>query len=172
MSLTPRLISRATFACSSRSLPRVLTCVPGPSRIPYQSPQPRSSLSSRYASTITPSSSASAPNLPPIPTDPKIRVTPPSLKDIKEEGFFEDDVALLPEQEARLVITPQAVQVGLVFVAEEGTCADDVATCIDYFEGTTRYDRQGKAGTAGRSGKWGMSWVSIYNGTYRGAWCG
>jgi hypothetical protein len=40
-------------------------------------------------------------------------VTPPSLKDIKEEGFFEDDVALLPDQEARLVITPQAVQVGL-----------------------------------------------------------
>jgi len=80
-------------------------------------------------------------------------------------------VALLPDQEARLVITPQAVQVGLVFVAEEGIYADDVATRIDNFEGTTRYDRQGKAGLEGRGGKWGMSWVSIYNGTYRGAWC-
>jgi hypothetical protein len=41
-------------------------------------------------------------------------VTPPSLQAIKEEGFFEDDVQLLPEQEARLVITPEAVQVSLL----------------------------------------------------------
>jgi hypothetical protein len=38
-------------------------------------------------------------------------VTPPSIEAIKEEGYFEDDVVLVPEGEARLVITPQAVQV-------------------------------------------------------------
>jgi len=55
---------------------------------------------------------------------------PPSLEAIKEEGFFEDDVALIPQQEARLVITPQAVQVGWFPVARssilkhKGTFAD------------------------------------------------
>jgi hypothetical protein len=112
MSITPRLFSRATFASSSRHLIRsssaTIQCIAGPSRIRTKIPQPRSY---RYATTLSPSSSASSPGIPPISPEPSIQVTPPSLEAIKEEGFFEDDVALIPQEEARLVITPQAVQV-------------------------------------------------------------
>jgi len=115
MSFAPRLISRATFASSSRHLIRSSTatiqCIAGPSRIPYPQIQPRSY---RFATTLSPSTSTSSPDLPPISSEPSIQVTPPSLEAIKEEGFFEDDVTLIPKEEARLVITPQAVQVSCV----------------------------------------------------------
>jgi hypothetical protein len=109
MSIAPRLISRVALA-SSKNILRVpavhaLQCIPGPSRLPLQ---PRSYR--RYATTLS-TQSSSSPDLPPIPANPSIKVTPPSIEAIKEEGFFEDDVVLVPEEEARLVITPQAVQV-------------------------------------------------------------
>ncbi|KLT39637.1 hypothetical protein CC85DRAFT_250878 [Cutaneotrichosporon oleaginosum] len=53
--------------------------------------------------------SSAAPNLPPIPASPKITVTPPSLDAIREEGFM-DDAKLVPEDEAYLNITPEAIQ--------------------------------------------------------------
>jgi hypothetical protein len=110
MSIAPRLITRVALA-SSKNVLRVpavhaLQCIAGPSRLPLQ---PRSYR--RYATTLS-TQSSSSPDLPPIPANPSIKVTPPSIEAIKEEGFFEDDVVLLPEEEARLVITPQAVQVG------------------------------------------------------------
>jgi iron-sulfur cluster assembly accessory protein len=37
-----------------------------------------------------------------------VTVTPPSLAAIKEEGYYDDDVALLPEEEATLRLTPAA----------------------------------------------------------------
>jgi hypothetical protein len=109
MSIAPRLITRVALA-SSKNVLRVpalhaLQCIAGPSRLPLQ---PRSYR--RYATTLS-SQSSSSPDLPPIPANPSIKVTPPSIEAIKEEGFFEDDVVLVPEEEARLVITPQAVQV-------------------------------------------------------------
>jgi hypothetical protein len=111
MSISPRLITRVALA-SSKNVLRVpavyaLQCIAGPSRLPLQ---PRSYR--RYATTLS-SQSSSSPDLPPIPPNPNIKVTPPSIEAIKEEGFFEDDVVLVPEEEARLVITPQAVQVSL-----------------------------------------------------------
>jgi len=112
MSIAPRLISRVAFA-SSRNLVRAPLNqalhgigVAGPSRLPLPTRSYR-----RYATTVSTQSSSSSPDLPPIPANPSIKVTPPSIEAIKEEGFFEDDVVLVPEEEARLVITPQAVQV-------------------------------------------------------------
>lgn len=55
-------------------------------------------------------SSGSTPNLPPIPSSPKILVTPPDLQKIKDEGFFDDDVALVAPNDAKLVITPEAIR--------------------------------------------------------------
>jgi hypothetical protein len=109
MSIAPRLITRIALA-SSKNVLRVpafhaLQCIAGPSRLPLR---PRSYR--RYATTLS-TQSSSSPDLPPIPANPSIKVTPPSIEAIKEEGFFEDDVVLVPEEEARLVITPQAVQV-------------------------------------------------------------
>ncbi|BEJ12577.1 hypothetical protein CspHIS471_0210370 [Cutaneotrichosporon sp. HIS471] len=62
----------------------------------------------RYASSAA-SMSSSAPHLPPIPSFPKITVTPPSLDAIREEGFM-DDAKLVPENEARINITPEAIR--------------------------------------------------------------
>jgi hypothetical protein len=113
MSITPRLLTR-TLASSSSRLIRAPVChvlqgVAGPSRLPAN---PRSYPNGyrRYATTVS-ATTSSTPDLPPIPSNPGIKVTPPSIEAIKEEGFFEDDVVLVPEEEARLVITPQAVQV-------------------------------------------------------------
>ena len=118
MSLAPRILSR-TIASSSRYLTRatIIQGIAGPSRLPAT---PRSypfPPNHRYATTLSTTSSASTPDLPPIPTNPGIKVTPPSIDAIKEEGFFEDDVVLVPEEEARLVITPQAVQVCFVYLS-------------------------------------------------------
>ncbi|TYJ57449.1 hypothetical protein B9479_001766 [Cryptococcus floricola] len=67
--------------------------------------------SHRSATTSSIGSSSSAgPHLPPIPTRPNIKVTAPSLAAIKEEGYLDDDVKLLPPEEAFLNISPEAVQ--------------------------------------------------------------
>jgi len=63
--------------------------------------------------------SSSAPNLPPIPSTPSIKVQPPSLQKIKDEGFFDDDVKLVPESEASLVITPEAVRQLAILASKE-----------------------------------------------------
>lgn len=113
MSCTPRIISRAATCLTGASRLAVLSPiavrlpVAGPSRIPYR---PRFAI--RHATNIA-SSSSTAPNpgLPPISSQPSIRVEPPSLDAIKEEGFMDDDVELVPPDEARLVITQSAVQV-------------------------------------------------------------
>lgn len=65
---------------------------------------------SRAASSAAAMSSGSTPNLPPIPSSPKILVTPPDLQKIKDEGFFDDDVALVAPNDAKLVITPEAIR--------------------------------------------------------------
>ncbi|WVF66577.1 hypothetical protein IAT40_001317 [Kwoniella sp. CBS 6097] len=46
----------------------------------------------------------------PIPSKPSINVTAPSLDAIKEEGYLDDDVQLLPSEEAYLNITHDAVE--------------------------------------------------------------
>lgn len=43
-----------------------------------------------------------------------VRVVPPNLELIKQEGYFDEDVSLVPEGEARLIITPQALNVGYI----------------------------------------------------------
>lgn len=45
---------------------------------------------------------------PPLPEAVPVTVSPPSLSALKEEGFYDDDVALLPEDEAALRLTPAA----------------------------------------------------------------
>ncbi|GMK59247.1 hypothetical protein CspeluHIS016_0702620 [Cutaneotrichosporon spelunceum] len=45
---------------------------------------------------------------PPLPEAVPVTVTPPSLSAIKEEGYYDDDVTLLPEAEAVLRLTPSA----------------------------------------------------------------
>jgi hypothetical protein len=152
-SITPRLVSRATFASSSRSIhssssTRCFSAIhtyafaspairnpPFPSNslaVTKQISRPARRLFSanphlksvvggqsakRWNSSLAqqPSSSSndtSAPPPTPLPSSsPKIRVTPPSLQAIKDEGFSDDNVELVPEQEARLIITPEAVQV-------------------------------------------------------------
>lgn len=56
--------------------------------------------------------SSAAPNLPPIPANPTVRVLPPSLQKVKDEGFFDDDVKLIPATDAKIVLTPEAIRVG------------------------------------------------------------
>ncbi|GFZ44576.1 hypothetical protein JCM24511_02300 [Saitozyma sp. JCM 24511] len=78
----------------------------GPSRLPP-------SLRSRSATTLSSASPSSvSPSLaPPIPpTRHSIKITTPSLESIKQEGFFDDDVALVPPEKAKLIITPEAVE--------------------------------------------------------------
>ncbi|WOO82398.1 Iron-sulfur assembly protein 2 [Vanrija pseudolonga] len=87
----------ASHACSSRVLLR--TAAP---RIPPAHAR-------RYASTAASMSSA-APNLPPIPANPTVRVLPPSLQKVKDEGFFDDDVKLIPATDAKIVLTPEAIR--------------------------------------------------------------
>ncbi|WRT63233.1 uncharacterized protein IL334_000136 [Kwoniella shivajii] len=108
-------ISRATFASSSRlpSYPIVRTttsCLPS-----FQSP-PRSRHSSspfvfkRYASAATVATPSPSADLPPVSPRPNVKVIQPSLEAIKEEGYLDDDVKLLPVEEAYLDITPDALQ--------------------------------------------------------------
>ncbi|KAK8844735.1 hypothetical protein IAR55_006585 [Kwoniella newhampshirensis] len=123
------LVSRPTFASSSRlRLPppsspisnrnRSYTSftIPSPRfRHPTHSSPHQSSRRSATTSSIAPSSSPShgeslPPPLPPISQRPNIKVTPPSLEAIKAEGYLDDDVKLLPTEEAYLDITPEAVQ--------------------------------------------------------------
>ncbi|WVQ72275.1 hypothetical protein IAR50_001825 [Cryptococcus sp. DSM 104548] len=112
------------FACSRRvfaasKVPSRIAPVPrtrhfsllATSRRPEISMRALSPSSYRSATTSSiGSSSSAAPHLPPIPTRPNIKVTAPSLAAIKEEGFLDDDVKLLPPEEAFLNISPEAVQ--------------------------------------------------------------
>lgn len=113
-----RLLSRPAIPSSSR-LPTSLPRLPPPRhfstllapyfqhRVPRSDPKP-----CRLASTSAYNPSRSGlPDLPPIPSRPNIQVSAPSLAAIKEEGFYDDDVKLLPPEEAILNITQEAVQV-------------------------------------------------------------
>jgi hypothetical protein len=71
------------------------------------------------AASSAPSMSTGAPNLPPIPTGAGIAVAPPSLDAINAEGFFDDDVKLVPPEQASLVITPEAVRQLAVLASRE-----------------------------------------------------
>lgn len=102
LSAAPRLARTYATARASSSLLRPLLATPLPSSIST----PRLARPASSAASM----SSSAPNLPPIPSTPSIRVTPPSLAAIKEEGFMDDDVALVPENEARINITPEAIR--------------------------------------------------------------
>jgi hypothetical protein len=150
-SITPRLVSRATFASSSRSIhsssSKCFSAIhtyafaspairnrPFPSKslaVPeHVSRSGRRLINAKYplqnavasqAAKRWNSSLAQQPSSPndispppssPLPSSsPKIRVTPPSLQAIKDEGFSDDNVELVPEQEAGLIFTPEAVQV-------------------------------------------------------------
>ena len=79
-------------------------------RPPRPSTLPISSYRRQASTSAAPHAS---PNLPPILSRPTIRVTPPSLRAIKEEGYQNDDVVLIPSEEASLIITPEAVRVSL-----------------------------------------------------------
>ncbi|WWD22711.1 hypothetical protein CI109_107204 [Kwoniella shandongensis] len=115
------LVSRPTFASSSRlRLPppppaasRSVSFVASrrsrhrPSAIVSSSGWKRSATTSALSG-----STSNAGDIPPslISQRPNIRVSPPSLDAIKEEGYLDDDVKLLPTEEAFLNITPEAVQ--------------------------------------------------------------
>lgn len=107
-SLASRHVPHASLAPASGVLGRYLpTPHAGPSRLPP-------SLRSRSATTLSSASPSSvSPSLaPPIPpTRHSIKITTPSLESIKQEGFFDDDVALVPPEKAKLIITPEAVEV-------------------------------------------------------------
>ncbi|WVQ82917.1 hypothetical protein IAT38_005053 [Cryptococcus sp. DSM 104549] len=113
-----RLISRPSFASSSRlpqrlPPPRPFSTVLSPSTLRRSSPLLQSLPAHRAATTSAMSHSSphgGAPDFPPMPSRPNIRVTAPSLAAIKEEGFLDDDVKLLQPEEAFLNITPEAVQ--------------------------------------------------------------
>lgn len=67
-----------------------------------------------YVSTSMASTSGVDPSTFPPPTQSSrsgIRVTPPSLEAIKEEGYLDDDVQLIPEHEATMIVTPEAIKV-------------------------------------------------------------
>ncbi|KAE8541244.1 hypothetical protein D1P53_002601 [Cryptococcus gattii VGV] len=111
------LLSRPTIPSSSRlptSLPRLrpprqFSTLLAPC---FKRRVPRSDAKSyRLATTSAFNSSRSGlPDLPPVPSRPNIKVSAPSLAAIREEGFYDDDVKLLPPEEAFLNITPEAIQ--------------------------------------------------------------
>ncbi|WWC57614.1 uncharacterized protein I303_100146 [Kwoniella dejecticola CBS 10117] len=112
-------ISRATFASSSRSpLPlRPLRSISTFSSSSFSAPRsrrqlPRSSFSvaKRYASAAAVATPAPSADIHPVPRRTSVRVIPPSLEEIKEEGYLDEDVQLLPSEEAFLNITPDALQ--------------------------------------------------------------
>ncbi|WWC67289.1 uncharacterized protein I206_101197 [Kwoniella pini CBS 10737] len=109
-------ISRATFASSSRSsipLPAVRTISTAFSRTPARSQNSltgKHAPSRQYASAAAVATPSPSADIPHIPRRPSIKVIPPSLEEIKEEGYLDDDVKLLPSDEAYLNITPDALQ--------------------------------------------------------------
>ncbi|CAD6564412.1 MAG: [4Fe-4S] proteins maturation [Tremellales sp. Tagirdzhanova-0007] len=76
-------------------------------RPPKTSTLPISGYRRRASTSVAPHPS---PGLPPISLKLKMRVTPPSLRAIQEEGYQNDDVVLIPSHEAVLILTPEAVQ--------------------------------------------------------------
>lgn len=126
----PSTMASICAACSRNLLSR--PTIPSSSRLPTSLPRlarPRQfstllapcfkrrvsrfdAKSYRLATTSAFNSSRSGlPDLPPVPSRPNIKVSAPSLAAIREEGFYDDDVKLLPPEEAFLNITPEAIQV-------------------------------------------------------------
>lgn len=112
------LLSRPTIPSSSR-LPTSLPRLPPPRQFStllapcFKRRVSRSDAKSYRLATTSAfnSSRSSLPDLPPVPSKPNIKVSAPSLAAIREEGFYDDDVKLLPPEEAFLNITPEAIQV-------------------------------------------------------------
>jgi hypothetical protein len=48
-----------------------------------------------------------------------VKVAPPSLQKIKDEGFFDDDVKLVPADEAAIVLTPEAIRQLAILASKE-----------------------------------------------------
>lgn len=107
---------------SSRSFYAPFAALHSPSILPSRPPQPvlrtrtphrrqPASSSVRYATTLASSSSATPAPL--LSSKPKVRVTPPSLERIKADGFFDDDVQLIAEDQAVMHMSPEAVTVSL-----------------------------------------------------------
>lgn len=111
-SLASRHVPHASLAPVSGVLARHLpTSHAGPSRSP-QSIRSRSATTLSSASPSSSVSSVSSSLAPPIPPNRhSIKITTPSLESIKQEGFFDDDVALVETEKAKLIITPEAVEV-------------------------------------------------------------
>lgn len=119
------LARRLTSATSSGAIQARTIASAGPSRIPVSSrpispwmisPWIASRRSATTFASLPTSKTAEQPPPPPLAsagagTAPKIRVIPPSLEAIEEEGFMDEAVQLLPEDQARMVITPEAITV-------------------------------------------------------------
>ncbi|KAL7418923.1 [4Fe-4S] proteins maturation [Cryptotrichosporon argae] len=114
-----RVRSGASFALG----PLVSTLASGLFRAPAAASPPRWPRARGYATAA-----AAAPSdtpAPPLPPVAGIAVTAPSLDKIKAEGYFDDDVALVPPAEARLVISPPAIQQLVSITARESADAID-----------------------------------------------
>ncbi|KAK4685944.1 hypothetical protein P7C73_g4184, partial [Tremellales sp. Uapishka_1] len=102
----PSALPLSTINPTPRSIHTPSTSTLRPSIHSLRHHIPRWQLSRTATTLATPSTST-----PPLPlSKPTFKVIAPSLEKIKEEGFFEEDVKLIPEAEATLVITPEAVQ--------------------------------------------------------------
>lgn len=95
-------------AGASRSLHRQIRPSPiaGPSRLPLGLPTPFR----RAASTSVHLPSSPSNPIPPAGSS-SIKVTAPSLDAIKQDGCFDDDAALISPEEAKIVISPEALTV-------------------------------------------------------------
>jgi hypothetical protein len=101
-------------------------------------------------------------------------VTPPSLERIKADGFFDDDVELVPEDQAVMHISPEAVT---VISCQSWTVlynhqADSSAISYDYISRAAGRFGERQAGFADHGGKWWMSWISRQAQPNGGAECG
>lgn len=128
--------ARVPFA-AFHSYPIPTSSIPlPPSRAP---PRQRTVPPSSYRSYATSLASSSSPSsLPILNTPPKVNVIPPSIERIKEDGFFEDDIQLIPENQAIIHISPEAVTVSC---RETEDCqsirkADPIAISPNYIKRT------------------------------------
>ena len=105
-------IGRIFSSARSHTASSLSSSAAGPSRIPIPRTLSGLQLSRRHATTYAarPTASPINTNLP-LSSRPKISVTPPSLQTIKEEGYLDDDVQLIPPDQAMMIITPEAVTV-------------------------------------------------------------
>ena len=135
-------------------------------RPPKTSTLPISGYRRRASTSVAPHPS---PGLPPISLKLKMRVTPPSLRAIQEEGYQNDDVVLIPSHEAVLILTPEAVQVSHTRLGRDLLAdRESAATCFYHVAGAVRCFGSRKARAPVWCEQWRMSWLSVHHGVDRG----